>query len=138
MELTHVQSMGTGPSGQNGGNVPGPVAVDSILDQEPVPIPARNMVGKTVREDPMRLGLVTRRLAQWMASGVTGLTGRPAQSCVVQVNERGPEPVPNRPQPMAENNALVEIGRHRSVMFNHAQVALKSLILPFWWMRRKA
>ena len=56
--------MGTGPSGQNGGNVPGPVAVDSILDQEPVPIPARNMVGKTVREDPMRLGLVTRRLAQ--------------------------------------------------------------------------
>ena len=60
--------------------------------------------------------------SQWMASGVTGLTGRPAQSCVVQVSERGPEPVPNRPQPMAENNALVEIGRHRSVMFNHAQV----------------
>lgn len=57
-----------------------------------------------------------------MASGVTGLTGRPAQSCVVQVSERGPEPVPNRPQPMAENNALVEISRHRSVMFNHAQV----------------
>ena len=56
--------MGTGPSGQNGGNVPGPAAVDSILDQEPVPIPARNMVGKTVREDPMRLGLVARRLAQ--------------------------------------------------------------------------
>ena len=56
--------MEAGPSGQNGGNVPGPAAVDSILDQEPVPIPARNMVGKTVREDPMRLGLVTRRLAQ--------------------------------------------------------------------------
>lgn len=56
--------MGTGLSGQNGGNVPGLAAVDSILDQEPVPIPARNMVGKTVREDPMILGLVTRRLAQ--------------------------------------------------------------------------
>ena len=56
--------MEAGPSGQNGGNVPGPAAVDSILDQEPVPIPARNMVGKTVREDLMRLGLVTRRLAQ--------------------------------------------------------------------------
>ena len=56
--------MGTGPSGQSGGNVPGPAVVDSIRDQEPVPIPARNMVGKTVREDPMRLGLVTRRLAQ--------------------------------------------------------------------------
>ena len=56
--------MGTGPSGQNGGNVLGPAAVDSILDQEPVPIPARNMVGKTVQEDLMRLGLVTRRLAQ--------------------------------------------------------------------------
>ena len=56
--------MEAGPSGQSGGNVPGPAAVDSILDQEPVPIPARNMVEKTVREDLMRLGLVTRRLAQ--------------------------------------------------------------------------
>lgn len=56
--------MEAGPSGQNGGNVPGLAAVDSILDQEPVPIPARNMVGKIVREDLMRLGLVTRRLAQ--------------------------------------------------------------------------
>lgn len=56
--------MGTGPSGQNGGNVPGLVAADSILGQEPVPIPLRDTVGRTVVEDPIRPGPVTRILAQ--------------------------------------------------------------------------
>jgi len=127
-----VQWMAIGRSGQNGGNVPGLVAVDSTLALEPARIPHRGTAEKIALGNPMKLVLVILSLVQSMASGVVGLCGQPVQSHVVKANKREAVPAQIPHQPMEVNNVLVKLNRRRIVTLSLAQGALKSLTLPSW------
>lgn len=113
--------MERGPFGTAGVLVQPLVGVDFRNGQELVPIPLRNMVGRTAREKIRRFARAIRSLVQWTVSGQFGEIGAFVLGRVEVACRAARELVPIPHRPTVEHNVLGQVNRLGHATKNHVQ-----------------